>query len=526
MEIKSGFSDLNFSNIKPYDRQLITQYLLSLTDSSRQTDSNRIQLSAVDSFNLNSYYMNSQEWYNGDRSSFNSRKPILKKLYRTPAHFFEHYGEDFFITVNPLIQIRQSRERVGDTSFTNFINQRGLAVRGGLGKKIGFALSATDVQERGPTYFDNWVDSFKSVPGAILFKPFKKTAVDYIDARGYFTFQAHKYVRFQAGYDRNFLGNGYRSLLLSDFSGNHLFVKVNTRFWKINYQNLYMELQAGADDNSNNNLVPRKYATMHHLSMNLTKWLNVGLFEAVIFGRRDRFEFSYLNPVIFLRSVEGNLGSKDNAFIGTDIKLNVLKKGLLYGQFILDEFNISKMRQQPGWWGNKSGLQLGFKYIDVATIKNLDLQVEWNRVRPFTYSHFDSVSNYAHYNQPLAHPLGANFNEYILLLRYQPFNRLTLTGRIISWQQGLDSTGYNSGWNIFRLNGDGRTNEFGYTQLNGAASTTLNASFQATYEIKENIFLDLNAIYRKREVSNLSNPASFIFGAGLRMNLSFREYDY
>jgi hypothetical protein len=59
------------------------------------------------------------------------------------------------------------------------------------------------------------------------------------------------------------------------------------------------------------------------------------------------------------------------------------------------------------------GLQLGAKYINALGIKNLDLQLEYNRVRPFTYSHRDSVANYTHYNQPMAHPLGANFSETI-----------------------------------------------------------------------------------------------------------------
>ena len=530
LEIKSGkFSDQYFSNIKPYERESLVKYTASLFDSTAQTDTGYqpIMLSKADQYNLRSFYMNNQEWLNGERASYNSKQPILKKLYRTPAHFFEHYGQDYFITINPLIQVRQSMEKTGDTSFSNFINQRGLAVRGGIGNKIGFSFMAMDAQERGPSFFGEWVDSLKSVPGANFYKSFKRSAVDYIDARGYFTFQAQKYIRIQAGYDRQFIGNGYRSLLLSDFSGNQLFVKVNTRFWKLNYQNLFMELHAGAADNSTNNLVPRKYAAMHHLSMNLTKWLNIGLFEGVIFGRRDRFEFGYLNPVIFLRSIEGNLGSQDNAVIGADFKVNLLKRGLFYGQFILDEFNLAKMREQSGWWGNKTGLQLGFKYIDVASIKNLDFQAEWNRVRPFTYSHYDSVSNYSHYNQPLAHPLGANFNEYILVLKYQPLNRLTLSGRLIYWRQGLDSvSGYNSGSNIFKLNGDGRTAEFGYTMLNGVSRSVLNAAFHATYEIKENIYLDLHALYRKEERAASANINSLIIGAGLRINLWFRDYDY
>ncbi|MFN9111020.1 MAG: hypothetical protein ACK5XN_13230, partial [Bacteroidota bacterium] len=269
LEIKSGaFSDLFFSTDRPYNRQAVMAYCRSLSDTTLQSDSNSIYLSRVDRYNLQSLYLNNLEWWKGDRASFVSKKPVLKKIYRTPAHFFEQYGDDYFVTINPLIQIRQSVEKTGDTSYNNFINQRGIAVRGGIGNKIGFSFMAMDVQERGPVFFGEWADSLKSVPGANFFKSFKKSAVDYIDARGSFTFKAHKYIQLQAGYDRQFIGNGYRSLYLSDFSGNRLFVKINTQFWKLNYQNLFMELHAGAADNSTNNLVPRKYAAMHHLSMN------------------------------------------------------------------------------------------------------------------------------------------------------------------------------------------------------------------------------------------------------------------
>ena len=51
-----------------------------------------------------------------------------------------------------------------------------------------------------------------------------------------------KYLDFQFGYDKNFIGNGYRSLFLSDFGNSYLFLKINTRIWKFNYLNLFMEL--------------------------------------------------------------------------------------------------------------------------------------------------------------------------------------------------------------------------------------------------------------------------------------------
>ena len=37
---------------------------------------------------------------------------------------------------------------------------------------------------------------------------------------------------------------------------------------------------------SGDKILDKKYAAIHHLSINATKWLNVGLFDAVVFGRK------------------------------------------------------------------------------------------------------------------------------------------------------------------------------------------------------------------------------------------------
>ena len=533
LEIKTGaISDLNFTTTKPYDRRYAIEWLAAKADSMRaitplffNTDTPLI-LSKVDQYNLRSLYLNNQEWFKGDRSVFNSKKPFLKNFYKTPASFIEKYGEDFFIAINPMINYRQSVE-LKNTSQNTFINQRGLNVRGGIGNRVGFSAMIMDVQERGPLFVQQWIDSLDAVPGANFFKDFKQTAVDYFDARGSFTFKAAKYINFQIGYDKNFIGNGYRSLLLSDFGANQLFVKINTRIWKFNYQNLFMELHTAGKSNSTNNLVPKKYATMHHLSMNIKPWLNVGVFESVVFGRKDHFEFGYMNPIIFFRTIEGNLGSRDNAMVGADVKADLFKKVQVYGQLIIDEFNFKELKNDKSWWGNKFGTQLGLKYIDVANISNLDFQLEWNRVRPFTYSHFDSVSSYTHYNQPLAHPLGANFNEVIAIVRYQPIGKLNLMGRLIFWKQGLDSaSGRNAGADIFRLNTNGRASNFGYETLNGVNSKGINASFLASYEIYENIFIDANLLIRRFTKGTAAAENTTMFGVGVRMNLWFREYDF
>jgi len=514
--------DLNVATTKPLSRKIAVRIGES-ADSLHQVSGNL--LSPVDEYNLESLFMNNAEWVQGDKSEFTSKKSLWNTFYKTKAHLLEVDEPDFFLAVNPVLQQQQSIEN--DTKQRIFLNTKGITMRGLIAGKIGFSAYLTDNQERAPRFVQDRINGIQAVPGVGFYKSFKTTATDYFDARGSINFTVAKYVDIQFGYDKNFIGNGYRSLFLSDFGSSYLFLKLNTRIWKINYQNIFMELVPQFKKGGSDNLLDKKYATMHHLSINATKWLNIGLFEAVVFGRKNRFEFGYLNPVIFLRSAEHNNGSADNALAGLDFKANIAKKLQLYGQWMLDEFFLKEVRAGRGWWGNKFGVQLGGKYIDVFKIKNLDIQGELNWVRPFSYSHYDSVSNYTHYNQALAHPLGANFMEAIGIIRYQPHRKWTTSARLIVWKQGLDTANINFGGNIFKLNTT-RSVEYGYSIPSGVDATGINAQLLISYEPKENVFLDVSVLLRRTSSTELSSVKRNIavFTAGLRMNMFRREYDY
>ena len=91
------------------------------------------------------------------------------------------------------------------------------------------------------------------------------------------------------------------------------------------------------------------------------------------------------------------------------------------------------------------------KYLDAFAIKNLDLQGEVNFVRPYTYTNIiDSSVNLTNFNQPLAHPLGANFREFIFIAKLQPAAKVYMTAKVFYHEQGLDSAGLNMGSDIFR----------------------------------------------------------------------------
>jgi len=523
LEIKTGNENLKYSAIKPYNRRLVTKEVEAIDSMYLAGHRASSNLTAVDRYNMQSFLMNNSEW-SKPRESYNSKKPIFNTFYKTKGNLYEVNTPDFFLAVNPAIQYQQMFEK--GNPQTLFYNSRGVTLRGMISKKVAFDFYLTDNQERDPLYVQQWIATHSAVPGARFYKDFKGPGgVDYFDGRGSVSFNASKYIDIQLGYDKNFIGDGYRSLLLSDFSGNALFLKINTRIWKFDFENLFMELIPDGPRARGNSLLPRKYFRMNYLSVNATKWLNVGIFDAVMFGRTDHFDFQYLNPVLFLRSAESDIGSKDNAVLGLTAKANIKKTVQVYGQLLLDEFIFHEMVKNTGYWANKYGYQLGVKYPDAFGIPNLDLQVESNRVRPFTYSHNDFVSDYTHFNQPFAHPLGANFQERIAIVNYQPLPKLYLQAKFIYYYQGLDIDSLNYGSNIFRPYVT-RNKNYGYYVGDGDRVTSLNTSLLASYEVKENLFIDANLQHRTYNLASTGNSATTIFSLGFRWNMSRRNFDF
>ncbi|HXB44380.1 MAG TPA: hypothetical protein VNV85_10005 [Puia sp.] len=522
--------ELNISTAKPISRKLAVD-IAQLSDSLHHfyPYDYFYRLSAIDQYNLHDLLMNNIEWVNGQKESFNSKKPLLDAFYKHKANFYEVNAKDFFLVGDPVIQETQSYQYNNNERV--FLNAKGLTLRGLIANKLGFSAYLTDNQERGPDYFQDRVTAsgYPAVPGTGYYKPFKKTAFDYFDNRASIYFNALKYFDFQFGYDKNFIGNGYRSLFLSDYAAPYLFLKFNLRIWKLNYQNIYMELinQHQLGDYQ----YPKKYGVVHHLSVNAAPWLNIGLYENVIFTRADHFDFSYLNPVIFLVSAQQQNGSPDKTTVGFDFKANVGHATQFYGQLLINEFILSQVvHYSRGYWANKQGLQFGMKYIDAFNLKNLDLQIETNIVRPFTYSHNDSVGSFSHYNQPLAHPLGANFDEFILLAHYQPAYKWNIEGKLIYYRQGIDSPGTNAnfGSNIFKDYTTRSAGDYGYKIGSGLLTTCVNVSGLISYEVKENLYVDASATYRNYMIHDAFNTVngSATFTLGIRMNVFRRQYDY
>ena len=524
-EIRYGrFAERIHTHMKPYLRKSIVQ----LADS---VEKKVPDLNERDKFNLDYLRNDSWEWSQQPEKQGESEKPLWNMFFKKKSDTYYFRNDDFEIHASPVLYVGVGKDQ--DLEKMTFINTRGLEVRGMIAKKLGFYTYFADNQARFPDYVAEWTNRNGSepfLPGEGLIKNFKtdNKAYDFLSARGYISFQAVKFINIQFGHDKNFIGNGMRSMILSDFSSPYLILKLTTQIGRFQYMNLFSEIIDRQQTLPYGQLPQKKFFVFHHLSVNITDNINIGVFETEVFGRKKDqgyFDLSYLNPIIFYRAIEQQKGSPDNALLGLDFKANIKKRFSLYGQVMLDEFVLSQLRSGDGSWVNKFGIQLGGKYIDAFGIDNLDLQGEINVARPYTFQHLSSLTNYVNYNQPMAHPLGANFKEFMGVARYQPLNRLQLVGTLTLSSYGTDSNS-SENWGVSPLkNYNTRKQDLNNNIGQGVKTTVTFVDFTASYMLKHNFFIDLKATARHLDsADNTLDRNSVSLSGALRWNIGQRQF--
>ncbi|NQY67112.1 MAG: hypothetical protein HRT72_05230 [Flavobacteriales bacterium] len=460
--------------------------------------------------------------------SIGTGSSIMKMLML--KHVLEKKTERYKFSVDPIITTQAGYgKNILSTLST------GLAVKLDIGEKWRFGGTYASSLDRLPQTNRNFALENRVIPNSGFASPLDSKKKDSISFgsrywEGFAAYSPSKHFDISVGNGKNFIGDGYRSLFLSDFSNSYPYVKVLTKFWKINYVNLFMNFK-DISNGTNYFNSKNKYASVHYLSWNISKRVNLGIFEAVVFESRDStkmmgFDINYINPIIFFRPVEYSLGSADNVMMGWSLKIKIFKKQQIYFQMIIDEFLKNQMVQRTKWWANKYGLQFGFKSFDVFKINGLDMQIEYNLVRPFTYSHNAVSQNYGHFNQPLAHPFGANFMEGIGIINYNA-KRWNINSKVVYAYYGLDaaSDSLSYGKDIFisnKLRVKKQRNVIGQ----GVLEHLLVSELSLTYLVNSysNLTLELKFVNRNA-MSSIKNGSTNFIMFGIRTNVLKRYFD-
>lgn len=433
-------------------------------------------------------------------------------------HMLQIEGDNYWFTLDPAADLQLGKDL--DANFkSTFNNTRAVYIQGGLGNAFSFSASVFESQGRFAQYYNQYIETLKAfgpdpaiVPGRGIAKRFKDNAYDYPMAEGYLSYSPGKFVNIQFGHGKQFLGDGYRSLFQSDVTSPYPFLKLNTKFWKIKYTNTWMWLKDVRPEAVVDDAFLTKYMVNHYLSWNVTKRLNIGFFESVIWSNTNGrgFDVNYLNPVIFYRAIEFETGQgAGNALMGLSSKYKITDNINVYGQFILDEFSLSDVKARKKSWKNKYGYQLGLKYFNAFKVDDLLVQLEYNRIRPYVYSHNTIKLNYAHNNLPMGHFWGANFSEVIGISRYQ-YNRWFGEAKAIMGVRGLD---YNTADNTYSYGGDifkdynTRPYDNGAEVGQGVKVRSVNANLKVGYLLNPatNLKAFVDFSYRKFE-PRLMNP--------------------
>lgn len=437
----------------------------------------------------------------------------------------------FKLNIDPLFDLTGFKEKNNDENLYN--NTRGFLIQGNITDKFYFYSDFYENQSIFPSHIQDFTNTYSIVPGQGLTKVFKETGVDYAHASGQISYSPSDIFNFRFGHGKVFVGDGYRSLLLSDNAFNYPHLTVSTNIWKIQYTNIYAVFMDMMQPHTYEAGYHKKNASFHHFSINATKNLQVYLFEGIIWqhadstGRRG-FDLNYLNPVIFYRPVEFSLASPDNAIVGAGFHYKFFNKLLLYGQMVLDDFDLGASKGTTGHIRNKLGGQVGIRVFDFP-LKGLNSLIEYNRVKPYTYAHKSPAQNYTHYNQALAHPLGANFHELVGKLSYRFKNQFVLNLKGIYAQYGIDTAGIHYGRNIFLSDKDaafglhGNGNEL----LQGLKTTLKYIDINFSYIINPitNMQLTLGMVLREESSIFFSNNTSHVY-FGFRTRLQNRYYDF
>ncbi|MBK0378321.1 gliding motility protein RemB [Mucilaginibacter segetis] len=407
------------------------------------------------------------------------------------------------------------------------VNTRGFQFGGTVGDKFYFYTSGYENQAVFPSYYNDYVNHIGFVPGQAYDRSFGKPQKDYSYVTAILSYAPIKQLNITLGQDKTFIGDGYRSLLLSDYAANYPLLRITANLGKIQYMAMWTYLQDIIQpkfDTFGSNR--RKYGLFHYLDWNVNNSLSLGFFNAYIApetddqGNRRGFDVNFINPVLFASGL-GPSSQPGNALAGFTGKYKIFDKTALYGQLLIDHFKLQSFFSGDNAQ-NTNGWQIGIRGADIFNVKNFNYLFEYNTVKPYTYSSEQPISSYTFYSEPLGDPLGANFREIIGILNYSA-GRFDLQGQLNYARYGLNTAANIEGKDINQPYLSTAGNKIGQ----GIKTDLYYAEGTVAYIInpKYNLRFELSGLYRQ-EKNNLGNKKSAIITFGLRTTFRSLYHDF
>ena len=465
---------------------------------------------------------------------------FTEKLYK--KHLVEIKTPDFYCAIDPLFNFDMGGD-LADTSGRGswqddgglfHTNTRGIRVKGNLGNKFSFQSSIYENQAFFPDYMriafrqsgeyywngSKYKQQLAIVPGQGRAKSFKNSGFDYAFARGLISYAPNENWHLQFGNDKNFVGDGYRSILLSDAAFNYPFFKSTAYFLdnKIQVTNTFAFMQ---------NLYRLPYfntpeASFVKKNLNITtvsfiigKKTELMLFEATVFQRYDSLSgttpvniLNY-NPVFGLNTIVNGLNGVHNSLLGLNARYNWSSNKMVYAQLMLDDLV-----------NNKWGAQIGMRWYNWFSVPRTTAQFEYNYISPYAYSHANLWQSYTHFNQGLAHPYAAGIKEFVGFLKHETQKRFWFSYKLNLVTYYLND-GVGVGGSNF-LESYSSSNVLS-TQIEDLRTSEIRIGYKCNPKTNMNLYLGMTL---RNQKNNFEHHKTTYVHIGFRTNLLNEYYDF
>ncbi|MDB5089959.1 MAG: gliding motility protein RemB [Mucilaginibacter sp.] len=437
-----------------------------------------------------------------NRGVDSSRKSwIVRKIFN--EHVFDVKTKEYTFYADYLPDLLIGRD-FSDKITTN-LNTRGYQLGGTVGDKFSFYSSGFENSAKFAGYYNDIVNSYAFIPGQAYNRSYHGQPTgsqDWSYVTAIISYTPIKQLNITLGTDKTFIGDGYRSLLLSDFSANYPLLRLTANLGKVQYMMMWAYLEdinLPKFDSFGSNR--RKWAAFHYLDWNVTNRLSLGFFNALIAqeaddnGKFHGFDANYINPLFFSSSLGPSSAQPDNVLVGFTGKYKIFDKTAIYGQLLIDNFKASDFFSGSNNMDNTNGVQLGIRGADLFKVKSFNYLFEYNSVKPYTYASPQAITSYSDYSLPLGDPLGANFREFIGILNYSIGN-FDFMGQVNYAKYGLDPANMNFGKDPFKATTSASTTT---TSIGQGIPTTLRyAEGTVSYLInpKYNLRFELGGLIR------------------------------
>lgn len=368
-----------------------------------------------------------------EKDTVKARNWFVRKLLK--EHFVQIEGKDFFLAIDPLLEMNLGFERLQETPYYLYQNTRGAQAIGQVKNIFSFYTAFYENQARFVDYQRDYFasrgefipnadgsvysQSNATIPNGGRTKPFKNTGFDYASAVSYIRLTPVKQLAIQFGNMPRFFGWGYRSMLLSDNAYNFTHLDID---WNITKDLTYtvirgkqLNLTRKVYSHSVERPFEKKGFGAHYLSYRITPSLVVGLFESTLYLRDEATDYHSVSnyfylPIIGLPTFAKRGVEKDGmkSLIGLNAAWKFNAQQMIYGQFASDDFKHFEY-----------GFQLGYRIGNPFNIENLHFQIEYNQASSLLYAANNERIAYTHFNLPLAHTLGNGFREMLIRGSYK-----------------------------------------------------------------------------------------------------------